>query len=193
MNKNWQSKSPTPIGWVDYLDIWAKSKISKNCNLDFLDFSSTTRESTHRARGAVLNLSRVPVRACIKVQIVSKNNLHLEQTLTTLGGRVTCQRCQAQSKRTKLQCAAPAIAGKWVCKTHGGTSTGPKTEQGRQRCAEAKTIHGNETRKARTERAEAMRRLRVLEDLGHALGFMEGARTPGRKPKISITYVNGKC
>jgi hypothetical protein len=27
-----------------------------------------------------------------------------------------------------------------------------------------------------------MRRLRALEDLGHALGIMDGARTPGRKP-----------
>jgi hypothetical protein len=27
-----------------------------------------------------------------------------------------------------------------------------------------------------------MRRLRALEDLGHALGIMHGARTPGRKP-----------
>ena len=60
--------------------------------------------------------------------------------------------------------------------------TGPQTEQDRLRCAEAKTIHGNETRKARTERAEAMRRLRALEDLGHALGIMHGARTPGKKP-----------
>jgi hypothetical protein len=28
-----------------------------------------------------------------------------------------------------------------------------------------------------------MRRLRALEDLGHALGIMHGAKTPGRKPK----------
>jgi hypothetical protein len=27
-----------------------------------------------------------------------------------------------------------------------------------------------------------MRRLRALEDLGHATGLMSGARTPGRKP-----------
>ena len=74
------------------------------------------------------------------------------------------------------------MKGKRVCRTHGGASTGPKTPEGRQRCAEAKTIHGNETRKARTERAQAMRRLRALEDLGHALGIMQGARTPGRKP-----------
>jgi hypothetical protein len=68
------------------------------------------------------------------------------------------------------------------CAFHGGMSTGPKTPQGQQRCAEAKTILGNETRKARTERALAMRRLRALEDLGHTLGMMNGPRTPGRKP-----------
>ena len=112
---------------------------------------------------------------------MSKNNLHIEQTIQTLGGRITCHRCQAQSKRTKLQCAAPAVSGKRVCRTHGGASTGPKTTEGRQRCAEARTKTGTETRKARTERALAMRRLRVLEDLGHALGFMNGARAPGRK------------
>ena len=108
--------------------------------------------------------------------------LHLEQTLKTLGGRVTCQRCQARSKRTKLQCAAPAIKGKRVCKTHGGRSTGPKTEAGRQRCAEAKTIHGRETRKTRNERSLASARLAVLEEVGHQLGFMNGNRTRGRKP-----------
>ena len=108
--------------------------------------------------------------------------LLLEQNLKTLGGRITCQRCQAKSKRTKVQCGAPALRNKNVCLRHGGRSTGPRTEEGRQRCAEAKTIHGNETRKARTERALAMRRLRALEDLGHSLGLMHGARTPGRKP-----------
>ena len=113
---------------------------------------------------------------------MSSQTLHLEQTLTTLGGRVICKRCQAKSKRTKLQCAAPALKGKRVCKTHGGRSTGPKTEAGRQRYAEAKTIHGRETRKARTERSLASARLAVLEAAGHKLGFMNGARTSGRKP-----------
>jgi hypothetical protein len=28
-----------------------------------------------------------------------------------------------------------------------------------------------------------MRRLRQLEDLGHALGILHGPRTPGRKPQ----------
>ena len=113
---------------------------------------------------------------------MSSQTLHLEQTLKTLGGRVICQRCQAKSKRTKLQCAAPALKGKRVCKTHGGRSTGPKTEAGRQRCAVAKTIHGRETRETRTERSLASARLAVLEVVGHRLGFMGGTRTRGIKP-----------
>jgi hypothetical protein len=100
----------------------------------------------------------------------------------TLGGRVECNQCQARSSRTKLQCRAPAIKGKRVCKWHGGRSTGPKTKAGRQRCAQAKTIHGRETREVRTERSLASARLAVLEQAGHELGFMGGTRTRGIKP-----------
>ena len=116
------------------------------------------------------------------VQHMNTQTLHLEQTLKTLGGRVTCQRCQAKSKRTKLQCAAPALNGKRVCKTHGGRSTGPKTEAGRQRCAEAKTVHGRETRAARTERSLASARLAVLESVGFEFGIMVGLKSRGPKP-----------
>jgi len=108
--------------------------------------------------------------------------LLLEQTLKTLGGRITCQRCLARSKRTKQQCKAPAIAGRKTCKSHGGRSTGPRTEQGRAASAAAKTTHGFDTRKARTERSLASARLAVLEAVGHQLGFMSGARTRGPKP-----------
>lgn len=74
------------------------------------------------------------------------------------------------------------MKGKNVCKTHGGRSTGPKTEAGRQLCAQAKTIHGRETREARTKRSLASARLAVLEAVGHQLGYMNGNRTRGRKP-----------
>jgi hypothetical protein len=94
---------------------------------------------------------------------MNTQTLHLEQTLITLGGRVICKRCQAMSKRTKLQCAAPTLKDKQICKTHGGRSTSPKTEAGRQRCAEAKTIHGRETREARNERSLGSARLVILE------------------------------
>ena len=113
---------------------------------------------------------------------MNTQTLHLEQTLTALGGRVICQRCQAKSKRTKLQCAAPAIKGKRVCKTHGGRSTGPKTEAGRLRSAKAKIIHGLETHEARNERSLGLARIAVLREVGFALGFMPRARSRGRQP-----------
>jgi len=110
------------------------------------------------------------------------NTLLLEQTIITLGGRVICKRCLARSKRTKQQCRAPAMKGKRVCKTHGGRSTGPRTEEGHAKCAAAKTIHGNETRKARSERSLASARLAVLESVGTALNMFTGSRTRGPKP-----------
>lgn len=103
-------------------------------------------------------------------------------TYVIAGGHIACNQCQATSQRSRQRCKAPAMRGKAVCRTHGGRSTGPKTEAGRQRCAEAKTIHGRETREARSERSLASAMLAVLEAAGHKLGFMNGARTRGRKP-----------
>lgn len=76
------------------------------------------------------------------------------------------------------------MRGKLVCRTHGGKSTGPKTEQGRKRCAEAKTIHGNETRSKRAERSRKSAELHQLVDLGNAIGLFSGkAALRGRPPK----------
>lgn len=100
----------------------------------------------------------------------------------TAGGRIHCVQCSAKSKRTGQQCRSPAARGKTTCRFHGGASTGPKTPEGHALCAAAKTVHGFETRALRAERAEGMRRLRDLEELGHRLGIMTGPRTPGRKP-----------
>jgi len=105
-------------------------------------------------------------------------------TFRTAGGRITCVQCQATAKSTSRQCRRPATKGRRVCKLHGGKSTGPRTAEGRQRCAAAKTIHGQETTSMRIERRLASARLAVLEWAGHALGFMHGARTRGRKPAL---------
>jgi hypothetical protein len=77
------------------------------------------------------------------------------------------------------------MRGKNVCRTHGGKSTGPKTEQGLKRCAEAKTIHGRETREIRAERRRKLAELRRLVDLGNAVGlFTPKAALRGRRPKF---------
>ena len=108
--------------------------------------------------------------------------LHLEQYLLTLGGRVTCKRCQARSKRTRNQCCAPAMVGKNVCRFHGGKSTGPKSEVGRQRCAQSRWVHGNETTSMRMERSIASAELALLESVGFEFGIMGGIRSRGPKP-----------
>lgn len=103
-------------------------------------------------------------------------------TMSTAGGRIHCTQCQALAKSTRQQCRRPATSGKKVCRLHGGASTGPKTQQGRERCAQARWVHGQETTILRTERSLASARLAALELVGFALGLMTGTRTPGRRP-----------
>ena len=110
------------------------------------------------------------------------------EILDTLGGKVSCRRCNATSKRTKKMCRAPAIRGKTKCRFHGGKSTGPISEEGRAKLAKFHTIHGRETRKKRQERSGKLAELRDLEELGFLVGlFAEGTqRTRGRKPGKAI-------
>ena len=93
-----------------------------------------------------------------------------EAFILTLGGRIRCPRCQAKSKRTKQQCRSPAIRGKRCCRIHGGKSTGPRTQQGRNLCGAARTIHGRETRQKRAKRQQALAELRQLERMGKGVG-----------------------
>jgi hypothetical protein len=69
-----------------------------------------------------------------------------------------CQ-CRARSKRSGEQCRKAAMRGKTVCRSHGGASTEPRTAAGRAMCAQAKTVHGWETRAQREARAEKLREL----------------------------------
>ena len=85
-----------------------------------------------------------------------------ESHISLLGGRVRVHRYQALSKRSKLQCGKAALKGKSVCMFHGGKSTDPVTELGRQRCAAAKTIHGFETRSKREYRSAKFKDLARL-------------------------------
>jgi hypothetical protein len=85
-----------------------------------------------------------------------------QEFMTVAGTKNQCRRCQATSKRTKLQCGKVALRGKSCCSLHGGLSTGPKTDAGRQRCAAARTVYGTDTRPMRAERAVKLRELNVL-------------------------------
>jgi len=113
--------------------------------------------------------------------------MYIERTMNTfitLGGRVTCTQCQARSKRTKMQCRSPAIAGKTKCRIHGGRSTGPRTAEGKARIAAANTVHGRDTREARSIRRVKIRELQELEALGREMGIFGGTRTRGPKVRV---------
>ena len=73
------------------------------------------------------------------------------------------------------------MRGKNVCRTHGGLSTGPRTKEGRKRCAAAKTVHGQETRAKRAQFRAKMKEIYELEGLGRAMGVIVGPKTAGRK------------
>ena len=87
-----------------------------------------------------------------------------ESHISLMNGRILASRCQALSKRSKVQCRKAALTGKKVCMFHGGKSTGPVTKDGRKHCAIAKTIHGYETRAAREYRAKKFRELKAVFD-----------------------------
>ena len=106
-----------------------------------------------------------------------------EAFILTLGERVWCPRCQAKSKRTKLQCQSPAVRGKRACRIHGGLSTGPKTKEGRIRCADAKRIHGRETRQTRSDTSSKLGELYELEIMARAAGVITGPKVRGRTPR----------
>ena len=86
----------------------------------------------------------------------------LEKYLTLFEQNTPAPRCQAKSKRSQEQCRKAAIRGNQVCRVHGGVSTGPRTSEGRKRCAEAKTMRGWETRELRRKRAEKFREMKLL-------------------------------
>ena len=93
-------------------------------------------------------------------------------------------RCQALSKRSQKQCRGPACRGKAKCKFHGGRSTGAKTEEGRRRCAEARTVHGQDTLLMRQAQRESMGRIRAVVDLAVTHGILK-RRIAGRRPSSS--------
>lgn len=108
-----------------------------------------------------------------------------EPMISLAGGRIRCRRCQAMSKQSKMQCKKPALRGKRVCDFHGGRSTGPKTQAGKQRMAASKTVHGRETRQIRIERARQLAELCTLEEAARVLGIIRGAPSIGRRPNAA--------
>ncbi len=147
------------------------------------------RDSAHLVRHAGAGLVSVHEVLCLihfllpNGALVSMSDHSKMTILFTAGGRIKCRRCQATSKRTHRQCQAPAIKGKNTCRIHGGKSTGPKTEHGRQRCADVRLKHGKETRTEREKRSQTIAELHTLLEIGKIAGiFAKNVKMRGRKP-----------
>jgi len=107
----------------------------------------------------------------MNIGAIKLNTMELASTHIKTFGSTLVPRCQAHSKRSGEQCRKAAMRGKRVCRTHGGASTGPKTQAGKARCAQAKTVHGRETRVKRQRRSEKLKELRLLEQVMNATGM----------------------
>jgi hypothetical protein len=105
-----------------------------------------------------------------------------DKVLLTAGGKIACGRCKASSVRTKEQCGRPALNGKQVCQFHGGKSTGPKSEESKQRLRTLNLKDGAYTLESRLASSQFRLKLRYIECVGHHLGMIK-EKTRGRKPK----------
>ena len=111
---------------------------------------------------------------------------NLEKLIVLADGRITCLRCTARAKHSKDQCRKPAMRGKTKCRTHGGASTGPKTQAGKDAIRQAHYKHGKQTLEAKAARSAKDAEMQALEDVLHALNMTSARRTRGRK---AIGYV----
>jgi len=78
------------------------------------------------------------------------------------------------------------MQGKTKCRTHGGASTGPKTQAGKVAIRQAHFEHDEQTLEAKAARSAKDAEMQALEDVLHALNMTAARRTRGRK---AIGYV----
>jgi hypothetical protein len=79
------------------------------------------------------------------------------------GDFLAAPRCGARTRQQGC-CRQPAMAN-GRCRLHGGLSTGPRTAEGRARCARARLTHGGYSAASRALMAEARTHLRRVHAL----------------------------
>ena len=80
---------------------------------------------------------------------------------TRLGKDWPGKRCHAKTRKG-TPCQNPAIKGKARCRMHGGKSTGPVTQEGRARIAQAHFKHGRRSKAYTETRKEIWSELRAI-------------------------------
>ena len=81
------------------------------------------------------------------------------------------QSCGARTRRGTA-CQKPPLAGKTLCRLHGGLSTGPRTVEGKARIAAAQWKHGRRSRAFTEARKQIWADLRAVEARMRADGII---------------------
>ncbi len=124
----------------------------------------TTLEDLKAGLAACEAIGKPPVKPARVSRSVSEAEYTKNpENYVTICGDTLALRCKAKSKRTGKRCRQAASKMNTTCKYHGGASTGPRTEAGRKRCADARTIHGEETRELRRLHSQKVAEFRILE------------------------------
>jgi hypothetical protein len=102
---------------------------------------------------------------------MTRSNVDSEQSGTSgwlkngnrTGDPSTAPRCGAKTRRGK-ECRAPAMRN-GRCRMHGGSSTGPRTQEGLARSRRARWKHGLYSAEAKAEASFFRQHKKKLEDL----------------------------
>lgn len=116
--------------------------------------------------------------------IIIENMMVKEKYIKTAGGRITCLRCQAMSKRSGNQCRKNALKESRTqkCEFHGGRSKGAVTQAGKEASRLAHIKSGAYTKQSQLNHQRALVNLANLEQGLHMLGMTSASWTRGRKP-----------
>ena len=119
---------------------------------------------------------------CPATLTLQKSTRYVVAKYRTLGGRALCERCHAIASKTGQRCRCPAVRVTTLCANHRPAGRGQLTEDGRRRCALARTKTGTDTRESRKRHSQKLLELYELELLGRQIGLISGPKTAGRKP-----------
>jgi len=107
---------------------------------------------------------------------------------TRFGPNWPGRRCLAKTRQGS-ECQKPALKGRSRCQLHGGSSTGPRTEEGRARIAALHYKHGRRTKEAiAADRARAQANREIWAALRERVALMIADGTLPPNYKVRTRY-----
>src|SRR5262249_8568558 len=167
-----RASSDLPCGFIDFSDpIWYKTCTEQLENLQQENAPLIASSAAASTAGHALHRSFLPLPSVASLPPDRRGRL---RNGARPGDFLAAPRCGART-RCGGSCRQPAMAN-GRCRMHGGLSTGPRTPEGRARCARARLTHGAYSAATRALNAEARAWTRRIRSL---VGLMRHRRTAG--------------